>query len=227
MAFFLLSTFLLYTDELTIKNSNLLRTLMHWSLYVVCLCFFHFLEFFSTANSQPALLSYESFVINHSPAYSIAAIASWAEFWIEYTFLSEFKYGFNFIVLGLTLIVLGQTVRTVAMWQCGEHFSHLIMEKKTAKHELVTKGLYSIFRHPAYFGFFYWSIGTQCLLCNPICVVLYTLASWKFFSKRIPYEESLLLEFYPSTYPGYVERTIIGIPFVNGPIGRPTSTKSD
>jgi hypothetical protein len=59
LAFAILSTFLLYTDKLTIENTFLLQTLVHWSLYVVCLSSFHFLEFFSTAVSQPALLSYE------------------------------------------------------------------------------------------------------------------------------------------------------------------------
>lgn len=44
-------------------------------------------------------------------------------------------------------------------------------------------------RHPAYFGWFWWSIGTQMLLCNPVCIVVYAAASWRFFSQRIPFEE--------------------------------------
>jgi protein-S-isoprenylcysteine O-methyltransferase Ste14 len=58
----------------------------------------------------------------------------------------------------------------------------------------------SILRHPSYFGWFYWSIGTQIILCNPICVVFYSYATWKFFAGRIPYEESLLEKFYPVSY---------------------------
>src|SRR4051812_31669288 len=49
------------------------------------------------------------------------------------------------------------------------------------------------FRHPSYVGWFYWSVGTQLLLCNPLCTVLYGLAAWAFFKDRIPYEEALLL----------------------------------
>jgi protein-S-isoprenylcysteine O-methyltransferase Ste14 len=71
-----------------------------------------------------------------------------------------------------------------------------------------------VLRHPAYFGWFYWSIGTQLLLCNPLCFLAYIAASWSFFSKRIPYEESLLAEFYPLTYSDYCKKTIIGIPFI-------------
>lgn len=33
--------------------------------------------------------------------------------------------------------------------------------EKNAGHVLVTHGVYSIFRHPSYVGWFYWSIGTQ------------------------------------------------------------------
>ena len=76
----------------------------------------------------------------------------------------------------------------------------------------------SVLRHPAYFGWFYWSIGTQLLLCNPICCVAYGVASWSFFRKRIPYEERLLLSFYPEKYPDYSRKTIIGIPFVSGAV---------
>lgn len=35
-----------------------------------------------------------------------------------------------------------QVLRTVAMWQCGEHFSHVIMDEKTETHKLVTSGVY-------------------------------------------------------------------------------------
>ena len=41
-------------------------------------------------------------------------------------------------------------------------------------------------------------MGTQVLLCNPLCAVAYTLAAWRFFADRIPYEEHLLASFYPS-----------------------------
>ncbi len=43
---------------------------------------------------------------------------------------------------------------------------------------------HSVLRHPSYFGWFYWSVGTQILLGNPVCSVLYTYAAWSFFHKR-------------------------------------------
>jgi protein-S-isoprenylcysteine O-methyltransferase len=181
---------------------------------MICLITFHFLEFFSTAVSQPSLLSYDSYIINHSPAYSMAAMASWLEFWLESLIFGTLKQRYSFMLLGLLFIVAGQLIRTMAMWTCGEHFSHIIMVEKTISHKLITTGVYSVLRHPAYFGWFYWSIGTQLLLCNPLCTIAYTIASWSFFFHRIPFEESLLLEFYPSLYLDYSKSTIIGIPFI-------------
>ena len=93
----------------------------------------------------------------------------------------------------------------------------------------------STLRHPAYFGFFWWSVGTQLLLCNPLCVVAYAAASWHFFSGRIRcvqrfrlgltakggdfwravrYEEGLLRQFFGARYVEYCSRTTVGIPFL-------------
>ena len=69
-------------------------------------------------------------------------------------------------------------------------------------------------RHPSYFGWFYWSIGTQLLLCNPICIIVYALASWSFFNERIQYEEYLLVKFYQESYIKYIHNSYIGIPLI-------------
>ena len=59
-------------------------------------------------------------------------------------------------------------------------------------HELVTTGIYKHLRHPAYFGWFWWSVSTQVLLGNPLCTCAYAYASWKFFESRIYHEERYL-----------------------------------
>ena len=46
-----------------------------------------------------------------------------------------------------------------------------VAEKKKEDHVLVTSGIYSLVRHPGYFGWFWWSVGTQILMFNPICAV--------------------------------------------------------
>ena len=73
---------------------------------------------------------------------------------------------------------------------------------------------YRYLRHPSYFGWFYWSVGTQLVLCNPLCTIAYAAAAWHFFNSRIPYEEELLVRFYGDQYTRYAKSTIIGIPAI-------------
>ena len=44
--------------------------------------------------------------------------------------------------------------------------------------------LYSWFRHPSYAGFFYWALGTQLVLQNPISFAMYAVVLWRFFYYR-------------------------------------------
>jgi len=98
------------------------------------------------------------------------------------------------------------------MWTAGSHFHHFVREQREKKHRLVTSGIYSILRHPAYFGWFYWSVGTQVLLSNPLGLLAYAYVSWRFFYNRIPFEEATLVRFFGADYVAYRQRTSIGIP---------------
>lgn len=44
--------------------------------------------------------------------------------------------------------------------------------------------LHSWFRHPSYAGFFYWALGTQLVLQNPISFAMYAVVLWRFFYYR-------------------------------------------
>ena len=83
----------------------------------------------------------------------------------------------------------------------------------------MTWGVYSVFRHPAYVGWFFWSIGTQLLLGNPLCFCLYGYASVRFFRDRIPFEEATLIKQYGAEYERYMAKTYVGIPFVKSASG--------
>ncbi len=117
---------------------------IQWTSYMSLLCGFHFLEFFVTALYQPGNLSYESMIINHSEAYTMAALASWAEYWVEVWWLggASWKPSGVFFYPGLALVLLGQVGRTVAMATCGEYFAHIIMTRRSNEHRLVTHGIY-------------------------------------------------------------------------------------
>lgn len=135
------------------------------------------------------------------------------------------------------ILVMGQAVRTTAMAHAGKNFNHLVQSKRKAGHELVTDGIYSWLRHPSYFGFFWWGLGTQVVLGNGICLLGYALVLWRFFSRRIESksspkvmfenlvgsgltcacveEENLLIDFFGDDYVRYRAKTRVGIPLIS------------
>jgi protein-S-isoprenylcysteine O-methyltransferase Ste14 len=145
------------------------------------------------------------------------------EFWAEVIIFGQkrLQYRLTFL-LGLIMVIGGQYFRSLAMWQCGESFNHIIAHTKPEHHRLQTEGLYRYLRHPSYFGWFYWSIGMQLVLGNFWCFCAYFYVSWKFFHDRIPYEEHFLWQFYGRDYQEYVQRSYIGIPFIGSKIPCPT-----
>lgn len=175
---------------------------------------FHLFEFLFVAVFHPDDLTTDSFFIYHSKEFTIANSCAVSEFWLEYFFFPSLKRFTWISMIGIVICIIGQAMRTVAMLTAGRNFTLLIAERKKSQHTLVTTGVYSICRHPAYCGWFWWSIGTQIVLQNPVCVVLYAIASWCFFHDRIPYEESTLLGFFGEDYAQYKKRVSTLIPFI-------------
>jgi protein-S-isoprenylcysteine O-methyltransferase len=188
--------------------------LAQWAMYGLALSTFHFLEFALTALHRPADVTADSFLLNHSAAYGAAMAAAALEFWAEYAAAPWLKGNAWVTALGVLLVVGGQAVRSSAMHTAGSNFTHLVAHRRRHDHQLVTEGVYARLRHPSYFGWFWWSVGTQLLLGNPICALGYTAASWLFFQERIPYEEMTLCDFFGQAYLDYARRTVIGIPFI-------------
>jgi protein-S-isoprenylcysteine O-methyltransferase len=183
-----------------------------WCFYVWTMCTFHLLEFFTTAIYNPTATSGNSFLVNHSKAYTAAALIAATEFWIKVVFFPST----NMLLcrLGIGLVLVSQIIRSLAMITCGESFNHLIQTSKKENHVLMTHGIYRYFRHPSYVGFYYWSIGTQLVLGNWLSAIVFAVASLMFFRRRIPYEEESLLQHFPEEYPVYARQTWVGIPFV-------------
>lgn len=104
-----------------------------------------------------------AFVINHSLHYTLAFLASVAEYWLGYLLFGSSKRYVYIIFLGLALMIGGQVsvkgilmllithiyyyyswvqfMRTLAMYTCAKNFAHLIMDNKD-DHQLVTEGIY-------------------------------------------------------------------------------------
>lgn len=159
-------------------------------------------------------------------------------------FISALKDHFFISVSGLILCITGEILRKSAMLTASTNFNHVVQTVKERDHVLVTHGVYSFCRHPSYVGWFYWSIGTQVsitsrsklfspsqmnarirtnyihliqlILVNPLCTLIYTLASWSFFKTRVLIEEEALLNFFGDEYIEYKKRVHSGLPFNNG-----------
>ena len=188
----------------------------YFGAYAMALAFFHISEYVVTAIFNPHTLSINSFLINHSWEYGIAAIVSWIEYCLEYYFFPSMKYVHFISCIGIVMVICGEFLRKAAMFTAASNFTHIVQFRKRHNHVLVTHGVYSLFRHPSYVGWFYWSIGTQLVLCNPLCLVAYAIASWMFFSGRILDEEEMLIQFFEEDYIEYKKKVGTGIPFIKG-----------
>eukprot|EP01132_Coremiostelium_polycephalum_P007676 gene7676-9444_t len=178
------------------------------------ICVFHMWEYIWMAMYHPHKVSTTSFLLNHSTQFNLALTMGFLEYWIESHYFPYIK-SFNRVMLaGTALMVFGQLVRSLAMNTAGQNFTHLVQDTKRKEHVLVTTGIYSVIRHPSYFGWFIWSVATQIVLLNPICFVAYIYASYSFFSDRIEVEEEYLIDFFGNDYKQYRKKVWSGIPFI-------------
>ncbi|KAI1432954.1 putative isoprenylcysteine carboxyl methyltransferase [Xylaria sp. CBS 124048] len=188
--------------------------------FIATLSIFHFLEFWTTAKYNTSVATIDSFLLTANwPAYAIAHMAASLECLLTKLLFpnrawAPFYSGHVLLLSGFLLVFVGQAARSLAMAQAGKSFNHSVQRKKKDDHELVTTGLYSFVRHPAYFGFFYWGVGTQLVLGNPICFLGYVIVLWRFFASRVKYEEVQLVRFFGDEYVEYRKKVGTGIPFV-------------
>ncbi|CAH4028157.1 unnamed protein product [Pieris brassicae] len=187
-----------------------------FGLYIIALSMFHFSEFFAVALTNPRTLTIDSFILNHSIQYWLAAVASWIEMSVECYFFPGLKSAQWLTTLGVAMCISGEVWRKMAMFTAKTNFNHHVQTVKKADHQLVTSGVYAFCRHPSYMGWFYWSLGTQMILINPICLMIYTIVSWSFFQERIYAEEMFLVSFFGNQYLEYQKQVGTGIPFIKG-----------
>lgn len=204
----------------TFLGTLVIVKLKNFNLYIICLCIFHFLEYYITAKYDPAKVSVDSFLLNNGAAYLICHIFAISETLIEYILAPNFKTGSGstaaqcVIRLGYLCMFVGQFSRSWAMATAGSSFSHILQQEKHSNHVLVKHGIYSWSRHPSYFGFFYWAIGTQMILLNPVSFVMFVVILWRFFNHRIKVEEAYLVSFFGEEYIMYREKVPVRIPFI-------------
>lgn len=171
-----------------------------WRLpfFICCLSIFHFLEFYITATYNAPKADSTSFLLSsNGSAYNIAHSIAATECVVSHLFFSEaystrpaLLFGGEAVrlSLGIILIVVGQAVRSWAMIDAGTNFSHQVQQTHQEGHTLVTTGVFRWLRHPSYFGFFWWAIGTQLVMGNVLGLVGYCAVLVRFFAARIERE---------------------------------------
>ena len=188
--------------------------------FLAALSVFHFLEFWTTAHRNTLVAGIDSFLLTANwPSYAIAHASAFLECITVSVFFpsrqwAPFGSGTILLTVGLAMVIVGQIVRSAAMLHAGASFNHHVQHKKADSHRLVTTGIYGVLRHPSYFGFFYWGLGTQLVLGNTFCFVAYAAVLWKFFYERIRTEEARLIEFFTVDYLDYRKRVGTKIPFI-------------
>jgi protein-S-isoprenylcysteine O-methyltransferase len=157
--------------------------------FMAALSLFHFLEFWTHARYNVPNATISTFLLfTNGIAYTAAHTIAMTETIITSIFFLDWQARFSYPwlqAIGLVLVVVGQVARTQAMITAGTNFHHNVQSKHNEGHVLVTKGIYGILRHPSYFGFFWWAVGTQVVLGNLGSFFFYVLVLWKFFSRRI------------------------------------------
>lgn len=221
---------------LTIYLYNLCNPLWRLPFFACTLSLFHLLEFYITAIYNPPAATLSAFLLDNGRAYNIAHAAAFVECFLHFAPLFPWSSSSSIpppsqqswltapytilttspisLPLGILLLFLGQLTRSLAMAHAGTNFNHIVQSHKTPTHRLITSGIYAYLRHPAYFGFFWWSLGTQVVLGNAVCLVAFTVVLSRFFRGRVRREEELLVRFFGEGYESYRKGTWVGIPFV-------------
>lgn len=189
-------------------------TTYQFGVYIAAWAFFHWAEFAVTAGWNREKCSVDSFLLENGAMYHVAHLVAITEYLITLYFKPSWKTHPYVSLIGIALVFVGQALRSSAMIHAATSFSHAVAYQKLPNHTLVTDGIYAWSRHPSYAGFFYWALGTQLLLQNPISFVGFAIVLWRFFHDRIGPEERALIRFFGTDYVDYKSRAGTMIPFI-------------
>ena len=184
---------------------------------MISLSVYHFFEYCFCLLFHFEKVHPDSFLINQGKHYTFAMAFAFLEYFIEFAFVPWLKLNpaaWVITVIGVGVTVVGHYFRIGAEFTAKNNFTHKIRYTKKEEHKLITHGVYSFSRHPGYFGWFLWSVGTQLMICNPISAIGFFFASYYFFKDRIVIEEELLVHFFGYDYIAYRNSVPTRIPFI-------------
>ena len=183
--------------------------------YLITLTIYHYAEFFSELFFHFQDLQRDAFLIYENKRWVISTSASFIEVILGNYFFHEYKNIKILFIIGLLMTIIGQYFRIAALFTGKSNFTHKIQFKKRKNHVLVKYGIYSICRHPSYFGFFIWSVGIEIMCVNPLCTIAFAYILFKFFKNRIELEEEYLIRFFGMEYIKYRREVGCLFPFVD------------
>lgn len=112
--------------------------------------------------------------------------------------------------LGIALILCALFVFWRAHYDLGLNWSPSLEIRE--KHELITRGIYRLIRHPMYASQWLWVLAQPLLLHNWIAGLLGALVFVPFYFLRVGAEEKLMLETFGDDYAAYKQSTGAVIP---------------
>ncbi len=111
----------------------------------------------------------------------------------------------TFSALGIGLIVLGQSIRLIAINTLKKFFTTNVAILPV--HRLIKRGVYKIIRHPAYLGDILSFAGLGIAFCNWLSFLFIFFPAAGVFLYRIKLEEEALVSAFGQEYLSYMERT--------------------
>ena len=183
--------------------------------YLITLCIYHYTEFFSELLFHFQDIQKDAFLIYQNKRWVLFTSISFIETLFETYFFYEYKNIKIIFIIGLLMVIIGQYFRIAALFTGKSNFTHKIQLKKRKSHALVKHGIYSICRHPSYFGFYLWSVGIEIMCVNPICIITFSYVLFIFFKERIRFEEQYLIRFFGMEYIKYRREVRSLMPFIN------------
>jgi protein-S-isoprenylcysteine O-methyltransferase len=157
-------------------------------LFAALLALFHFAEFYVYARWNLPHARRDSFLTRSNGGhYGYAMALAMLETIVAGRFFPRWQDFWSppwLRLAGALLVAGGQALRHGAIATAGTSFHHLLQRDLRPGHVLVTTGPYAVLRHPSYFGFYWWAVGTQVLLGNPLSAAMFAGVLWHFFYRR-------------------------------------------
>lgn len=132
----------------------------------------------------------------------IISIVSVSSSIVDWAYFEADKLRFDYLtILGIALIVIGIAFRAWSINTLGDYFTATVQIKE--KHQLITKGPYSIVRHPSYLGAWMAITGTSLFLNSFIGIAISFIGMLCAYIVRIRIEEQALTETFGRAYTDY------------------------